>query len=97
MFGEERNPIQTGDCWLESSYRALDNGWADGDSSMSSMGTSLYTTSPSAAKKAYKHVPHRDRPAVVVARRNARERNRVQAVNGAFNQLRKMLPVVGNR
>ena len=44
-----------------------------------------------------KYVPHRDKPPHLVARRNARERRRVQAVNSAFLRLRRHLPhpVVG--
>nr|CAD7440060.1 unnamed protein product [Timema bartmani] len=45
----------------------------------------------------YKHVPHRDKPPQFVARRNARERRRVQAVNTAFVRLRKVVPVDNNR
>lgn len=44
-------------------------------------------------KNAYKHVPHKDKPPQVVAKRNARERRRVQAVNGAFVRLRKAIPI----
>lgn len=42
--------------------------------------------------RGYKHVPHREKPAQVVAKRNARERRRVQAVNSAFGKLRKAIP-----
>ncbi|CAG0884984.1 unnamed protein product [Darwinula stevensoni] len=35
----------------------------------------------------------REKPAHLVARRNARERRRVQAVNGAFTRLRNVLPL----
>jgi hypothetical protein len=45
----------------------------------------------------YKHVPHRDKPPQLVARRNARERRRVQAVNSAFSRLRKVVPIDNNR
>lgn len=45
----------------------------------------------------YKHVPHRDKPPQLVARRNARERRRVQAVNSAFSRLRKVVPIENNR
>lgn len=45
----------------------------------------------------YKHVPHREKPPQVVARRNARERRRVQAVNSAFVRLRKAVPIVNSR
>ena len=48
-------------------------------------------------KRGYKHVPHREKPAQVVARRNARERRRVQAVNSAFARLRKVVPVENAR
>lgn len=41
----------------------------------------------------YRHVPHKDKPPQVVARRNARERRRVQAVNTAFVRLRKAVPI----
>jgi hypothetical protein len=53
-------------------------------------------TPPSAGKankSGYKHVPHREKPPHLVARRNARERRRVQAVNSAFVRLRKILPI----
>ena len=43
-------------------------------------------------KSSYKHVPHSDKPPQVVAKRNARERKRVHAVNQAFIRLRKVLP-----
>lgn len=45
----------------------------------------------------YNHVPHRDKPPQVVARRNARERRRVQAVNSAFMRLRKAVPIENSR
>jgi hypothetical protein len=47
--------------------------------------------------RGYKHVPHKDKPAQVVAKRNARERRRVQAVNSAFARLRKVVPVENAR
>ncbi|XP_044254524.1 protein atonal homolog 7-like [Tribolium madens] len=47
--------------------------------------------------KRYKHVPHKDKPAQVVAKRNARERRRVQAVNTAFARLRKAVPLENAR
>ncbi|XP_029848255.2 achaete-scute complex protein T3 [Ixodes scapularis] len=64
--------------------------------------SSAVTSSTSAAspgadaaspKSAYKHVPHREKPPHLVARRNARERRRVQAVNNAFSRLRKCVPI----
>lgn len=48
-------------------------------------------------KNTYKHVPHKDRPPLIVARRNARERRRVQAVNSAFVRLRKIVPIFNSR
>ncbi|GBL87874.1 hypothetical protein AVEN_192050-1 [Araneus ventricosus] len=44
-------------------------------------------------KPSYKHVPHKDKPPHLVARRNARERRRVEAVNSAFAKLRKCVPI----
>ncbi|KAK6985903.1 achaete-scute 1a [Biomphalaria glabrata] len=43
-------------------------------------------------KSSYKHVPHSMKPAHLVAKRNARERLRVQAVKSAFIQLSKHVP-----
>lgn len=48
--------------------------------------------SNSKKKSAYKHVPHAEKPAHLVAKRNARERKRVHAVNLAFVNLRKSIP-----
>lgn len=45
----------------------------------------------------YKHIPHKNRPPLIVARRNARERRRVQAVNSAFMRLRNIVPLGNNR
>lgn len=39
-----------------------------------------------------KYVPHKDKPPQLVARRNARERRRVQSVNSAFLRLRRVVP-----
>ncbi|CAG2116620.1 unnamed protein product [Medioppia subpectinata] len=64
-----------------------------------SISPTLLTSNKSSAKKkkttktTYKHVPHREKPIHLVARRNARERRRVQAVNSAFVRLRKCVPV----
>ena len=44
-------------------------------------------------KKGYRHVPHSKKPPQVVAKRNARERKRVHAVNQAFLRLRRTLPM----
>ena len=43
-------------------------------------------------KSSYKHVPHSEKSPHLVAKRNARERRRVQAVNSAFLRLRKRIP-----
>ena len=48
-------------------------------------------------KSAYKHVPHREKPAHLVAKRNARERRRVEAVNSAFVRLGKAVPIDNKR
>jgi len=44
-----------------------------------------------------KETPAGQKPAQVVARRNARERRRVQAVNWAFARLRKVVPLEDNK
>lgn len=46
----------------------------------------------SSSKSSYRHVPHSEKPPHLVARRNARERRRVQAVNNAFMRLRRHVP-----
>ena len=48
-------------------------------------------------KSSYKHVPHSEKPAHLVAKRNARERRRVEAVNAAFLKLRRAIPVDNKR
>lgn len=45
----------------------------------------------------YKHVPHSEKPPQIVAKRNARERRRVQAVNHAFVKLRNAVPIQNTR
>ena len=47
-------------------------------------------------KSSYKHVPHSEKPAHVVEKRNARERRRVHAVNLAYVKLRKAIPFENN-
>ncbi|XP_045114898.1 uncharacterized protein LOC123506695 [Portunus trituberculatus] len=49
------------------------------------------------SKSVYKHVPHREKPQHLVARRNARERRRVQSVNVAFSRLRRVVPGTSGR
>ena len=46
----------------------------------------------SGSRSTYKHIPHREKAPHLVARRNARERRRVQAVNSAFTRLRRIVP-----
>lgn len=48
-------------------------------------------------KTAYKHVPHCEKPAHIVEKRNARERRRVEAVNAAFLKLRRAVPLDNKR
>ena len=48
-------------------------------------------------KSTYKHIPHREKPAHLVEKRNARERRRVEAVNGAFLRLRRAVPLDNKR
>ncbi|XP_064627993.1 achaete-scute complex protein T3-like [Lineus longissimus] len=43
-------------------------------------------------KRSRRHVPHSERSAEAVERRNARERRRVEAVNSAFVQLSRHIP-----
>ncbi|CAG9864437.1 unnamed protein product [Phyllotreta striolata] len=52
---------------------------------------------PLREKNPCKHVPHKERAPQVVARRNARERRRVQAVNMAFVRLKKAIPYQNSR
>lgn len=72
----------------------------------SSPGPSLASTSTSGGQKIgsskgkagrSKETPAGQKPAQVVARRNARERRRVQAVNWAFARLRKVVPLEENK
>lgn len=52
--------------------------------------------SPTRKKSTYRHIPHSEKPPHLVARRNARERKRVQAVNNAFLKLKKHVPFENN-
>ncbi|VVC37817.1 Hypothetical protein CINCED_3A022665 [Cinara cedri] len=76
----------------------------------SSPGPSLASTSTGGGQKAgsskatkgaagsrSKDMPAGQKPAQVVARRNARERRRVQAVNLAFTRLRRVVPLEENK
>lgn len=68
----------------------------------SSSSSSIDSTKPLREKNfrkniKYVHVPHKDKPPQVVAKRNARERRRVQAVNSAFVRLRKVVPIDNSR
>ena len=53
---------------------------------------SMTTPKKKKAKSTYKHVPHCEKAPHLVAKRNARERRRVMAVNNAFTRLRKHVP-----
>ncbi len=60
-----------------------------------SSGSGIGTNLPSNKRKRISktiYVPHRNKPANIVSRRNARERRRVQAVNNAFKTLRSYIP-----
>ena len=41
---------------------------------------------------AFKHVPHSKKPPLIVAKRNARERKRVNKITDAFERLREHVP-----
>ncbi|XP_069683154.1 uncharacterized protein [Periplaneta americana] len=82
-------------CWSEGVLLEYSSPWADKVQG-SAVSRRPRKTRVSAGSS-YKHVPHRDKPPVLVARRNARERRRVQAVNTAFSRLRKVVPLENNR
>lgn len=48
-------------------------------------------------KNGYRHVPHSEKSPQIVAKRNARERKRVQGVNNAFVKLRSVVPIQNTR
>ena len=48
-------------------------------------------------KCTYKHIPHKEKPAHLVAKRNERERRRVESVNSAFVKLSKSVPIENKR
>jgi len=54
--------------------------------------TASTTEETTTSSNAYRHIPHREKPPHLVARRNARERRRVHAVNLAFVRLRRAVP-----
>lgn len=54
---------------------------------------SKQTNKQNKSKPSYKHIPHSQKPPHLVAKRNARERRRVQAVNQAFYKLRRSVPI----
>ena len=70
-----------------------------GDHEVTSSDTRIKKKASKRSKKksAYKHVPHSEKPAHLVAKRNARERRRVEAVNVAFLRLRKAVPLDNKR
>lgn len=83
------------------------NGSTGGDGSLegmqsgdnSSIGLSSTTTDDLAGKKKKKskEASGHGKPSQVVQRRNARERKRVEAVNNAFQNLRKVVPIEENK
>lgn len=83
MFAESRSP------WMSEDQISL----TDADYSMKE--SEKYPLKEKNPKNT--HVPHKDKPPQVVARRNARERRRVHAVNMAFVRLRKMIPIQNSR
>ena len=72
---------------------------SQGDQEVTSSDTGVKKKAPRKPKKksTYKHIPHREKPAHLVEKRNARERRRVEAVNGAFLRLRRAVPVDNKR
>ncbi|GFS17330.1 achaete-scute-like protein [Elysia marginata] len=65
---------------------------AEAKRSTGKFSSAAQTTKLATKRNLYKHVPHCLKPAHLVAKRNARERTRVQAVNSAFGKLRKHVP-----
>ncbi|CAM1318283.1 Uncharacterised protein g6913 [Pycnogonum litorale] len=57
----------------------------------------FYVSAKKKQSATHKHVPHCHKPAHLVAKRNARERRRVEAVNQAFGRLRKSIPNETNK
>ena len=72
---------------------------SQGDQEVTSSDAGVKKKAPRKPKKksTYKHIPHREKPAHLVEKRNARERRRVEAVNGAFLRLRRAVPVDNKR
>ena len=72
---------------------------SQGDQEVTSSDSGVKKKASRKAKKksTYKHVPHREKPAHLVEKRNARERRRVEAVNGAFLRLRRAVPLDNKR
>lgn len=73
--------------------KSCNSSFAAADSTGMSIQASKRKNSRKISKPSYKHIPHKDKPPHLVARRNARERKRVQAVNSAFARLRKCVPI----
>jgi len=88
---EGSSPWREGLPTTESTFTNNSNGRSTTSRESSRMKKTRVTTGT------YKHIPHRNKPPQLVARRNARERRRVQAVNTAFSRLRKVVPIDGNR
>lgn len=79
--------------WNIQSMYAVSNHKLSNNSSIKRQRFRRSPGSSKPSKSAYKHIPHREKPVHLVAKRNARERRRVQAVNMAFMRLRRCVPV----
>ena len=75
----------------------MNNSQGDQEVTSSDAGVKKKATRKPKKKSTYKHIPHREKPAHLVEKRNARERRRVEAVNGAFLRLRRAVPVDNKR
>ena len=62
----------------------MKNSQGDQEVTSSDSGVKKKSSRKPKKKSTYKHIPHREKPAHLVEKRNARERRRVEAVNGAL-------------
>ena len=75
----------------------MKNSQGDQEVTSSDSGVKKKASRKQKKKSTYKHIPHREKPAHLVEKRNARERRRVEAVNGAFLRLRRAVPLDNKR
>jgi hypothetical protein len=54
-----------------------------------------FNSTRKSTKRKRKHIPHSERSSEYVDRRNRRERDRIRAVNEAFERLRRKVPTCG--